>query len=746
MTEENAEDIIESANQELSEAAEPPKTVEEFVAEVIDDPQVSRSAHQYLLEAIEHFGTRTVFERGEEKERYRFFDDPENDGEHAVLGNTDILNQFVEDLRVITNSDERMQKIILFNGPTATGKSELKRCIINGLREYSKTESGKRYTIDWNLSAMNKPTEGLGTYGEGNTSVDETEWFQSPVQVTPLSILPETTRTEMSENIGAAHLPIDIELDPFSQEAYDILKRHYEQQNVDDIFSSITDDTHFRIRRYTLDETQGIGVLTAEDDGGVKERLIGTWMPSMFQMLDSRGRKNPQAFSYDGVLAQGNGGVTVVEDATKHADVLAHLLNIPDEQHAKIDKQIGFDVDTVPIFISNPDLVDQHLKELESRSIPLKEIHGVDPLKAIKRRIFQYQFHYLTSLSDEVQLLRSEIKGQHSNIEDTNINEPMNLNGSEFAPHALEAAGMYNVVSRLSDEDLPSGLTLSDKALLFDRGYVDTPNGRFEYSDFGFQDDVADGTFGIPVTYTRDILSALAHSDEKSVYLPNDVLDAIVEGLSEAPVFGDHEEEQFDERVETVRKYIYRQQESDVIDAILAERKATESAVTEYIDNVYAWADEDTDEQEYDEMEMKIFEQQHLGTTEEDYDGALPNKDVLEMRENRIITPLNRYVWNERSEEYEISELELKNTTVISKLLGSYDWTDVFTTHENLNPVNWSSPAHNTPTAEVKTECVNNMVDEFGYTKESARRTSERVFKRRREEIIDIKERLNSSD
>jgi len=62
--------------------------------------------------------------------------------------------------------------------------------------------------------------------------------------------------------------------------------------------------------------------------------------------LDSRGRKNPQAFSYDGVLSQGNGLLTIVEDAAQHADLLQKLLNVPDEGHVKLDKGIGMDIDT----------------------------------------------------------------------------------------------------------------------------------------------------------------------------------------------------------------------------------------------------------------------------------------------------------------------------------------------------------------------------------------------------------------
>mgnify|MGYP002760237407 CR=1 FL=1 len=128
-------------------------SLSEYVEAVFEQPSTASHASKYLLQAIEAAGTRTVVEEGEEKQRYRFFDDPHNDGEHAILGNTEVLNAFVDDLRTVAADRGKGEKILWFDGPTATGKSELKRCLVNGLREYSKTPAGRRYTVEWNISA-----------------------------------------------------------------------------------------------------------------------------------------------------------------------------------------------------------------------------------------------------------------------------------------------------------------------------------------------------------------------------------------------------------------------------------------------------------------------------------------------------------------------------------------------------------------------------------------------------------------
>jgi len=393
------------------------------------------------------------------------------------------------------------------NGPTATGKSELKRCLVNGLREYSKTDAGRRYTLEWNVESASSEERGLA-YGGGETQTGadvEDNWYSSPVQTHPLSVFPEKIRDDVLTAVNEAQpdLPVRVEedLDPFSREAYDHLEERYRRQGRPDLFSAITDEKHLRVKNYVVDVGQGIGVLHSEDDGSPKERLVGSWMRGMLQELDSRGRKNPQAFSYDGVLSQGNGLLTVVEDAAQHADLLQKLLNVPDEGSVKLDKGIGMDVDTQLVVISNPDLeatLNQH-----------SDRQGMDPLKALKRRLDKHEFRYLTNLSLETELIRRELTGEtevwtattYDDLADR-IREPVVISvkrgagevvDREFAPHTIEAAALYAVVSRLDDSDHPAGLDLVDKAILYDRGYLQDGDTRQEAEDFDLGDDADDG-------------------------------------------------------------------------------------------------------------------------------------------------------------------------------------------------------------------------------------------------------------
>ena len=755
----DGDEFVSAVDRELKATYEAPIGLPEYVDRVLEQPTVASHASKYLLEAIESMGTRTVVEEGEETERYRFFDDPHNDGEHAILGNTQILNAFVDDLRTIAAGRGKHEKILWFDGPTATGKSELKRCLVNGLREYSKTPEGRRYTLEWNVASASSSTRGLA-YGEdasASAAASEDNWYESPVQTHPLSVFPESVRADVLEAVNDANddLPIRVEerLDPFSREAYDVLEERYRRQDHEALFSAISDPQHLRVKNYVVDLGQGIGILHSEDDGSPKERLVGSWMRGMLQKLDSRGRKNPQAFSYDGVLSQGNGLLTIVEDAAQHADLLQKLLNVPDEGSVKLDKGIGMDVDTQLLIISNPDLeatLNQH-----------SDRQGMDPLKALKRRLDKHEFRYLTNLSLETELIRRELTGEtavwtattYDELADR-IREPVSigvktgggeLTEREFAPHTIEAAALYAVVSRLEDGDLPRDVDLVDKAILYDRGYLQDGDERRDAEDFEFVEGDDDGKHGIPVTFTRDVLADLLHEDRDrhhpeydvtSVVMPRDVLNAMVEGLSSAPVFSAGERSEFESRVAAVKSYVFDEQETDVLDAMMHDRRVNESTVEEYVEHVYALETDDPirndrgERVDPDPLLMKVFEVEHLGRFDDaDYGpGGDPSEAVLAFRREKVITALNRYAWEQRGDDFRVSDVELTAIPVIKAVLEENDWDDVRRTYEDFDPRQWEDPPSGTETERLKERTIEALVEHYGYSAASAELTSRHVM------------------
>jgi len=752
-------DYLALADEALDGAYEPPRSLAEFIDLAFERSGVASHAARYLLSAIESMGTRTVVEEGVERERYRFFDDPANDGEHAVLGNTGVLNAFVDDLRTVAAGRGKEEKIHWFDGPTATGKSELKRCLINGLRAYSKTEAGRRYTVEWNIAASEEDRN--LSYAAGDDAEDD--WYQSPVQANPLSVFPPDVRAELVDAINAAnddHIPIRAapDLDPFSREAFEILEERYRRSGRPDLFSAVTDRRHLRVKNYVVDVGRGIGVLHAEDDGSPKERLVGSWMPGMLRELNARGRKDPRAFSYDGVLSQGNGLLTVVEDASQHADLLRKLLNVPDEKRVKLDKGIGMDLDTQLVVISNPDL-DAELEQFADRN-------DRDPLKALKRRLDRHEFRYLTSVSLETELIHRELTDETA-VWDAEIDaadpeaaherlrermaEPLTVRlrddrgrvrERELAPHALEAAAMYAVVTRLDAENLPPSIGLIDKALLFDRGVVRDGDERVDADDYEF--DGEDGAHGIPVTYTRDTIADLLHGETdrahpdlpvEDVLTPEDVLHAMAEDLSAAPVFSRAEIAEYEGRLATVKEHAFELQEADVLDAVLSDKGVAEETVAEYVEHVFAWdageqVDTDRGAVDPDPLLLKVFETEHLGRFDDgDYAGNEPSEAVEAFRRDTVITALNRYAWEHRDDDFAVEDVDLSTVPVIRAVLEAHSWEDVRRIHDDLDPAQWDDPPANTETARVKAATIDHMTTEQGYSEASAELASRHVMR-----------------
>jgi len=771
----DGESFVAAADERLRGAYDPPMSLESYVDRVLDHPTAAASGAGYLLAAVEAYGTREVRERGETLDRYRFFDDPANDGEHAVLGNTRALNAFVDDLRSAAAGRGNDETIVWIDGPTATGKSEFKRCLVNGLRAFSKTDAGRRYTVEWNVAGAGG---GAGSGGAGATSLsygdggDAGEWYRSPVQTHPLSVFPEAVRESIADAVDDDAYPIaaDVALDPFSREAYDHLESAYRERERRDLFSAITDRDHLRVTSYVVDVGRGIGVLHAEDDGTAKERLVGSWMGGMLRELDSRGRKNPQAFSYDGVLSQGNGVATVVEDASQHADLLRRLLNVPDERRVKLDKGIGMDLDTQLIVISNPDLdaeLDRHAERGDA-----------DPLKALKRRLSKHEFRYLTNRRLEARLLRREIAGaapvgggtdeevdDRDTADDPNVDEddpgaaPLTIevresDGTvaerEIAPHAIGAAALYAVVTRLDADDLPGDLDLIETAELYETGEVRRGDDAVTVDDVTLSE--GDGRNGIPVTYARDAIADLlattaarSHPDlpVERVVTPTDVLAALAEGLADAPVFSRAEAAEFEGRRAPVAAQIRERQREDVIDAVLAEETVPAETVAEYVEHVYAWDDADPtargrDDEPPDPLVMKVFETETLGRfDEDDYRGTEPGRDVERFRRERVIRGLTRYAWRNRDDAFSVDEVDLGEVPELESVIDANDLADVKRRFPDLDPAAWPDPPEDTETARVKAETIDRLC-ERGYSRASAELTSRAVMEDVREEWAEV--------
>ncbi|MFW6317288.1 MAG: kinase anchor protein, partial [Halorubrum sp.] len=423
------------------------------------------------------------------------------------------------------------------------------------------------------------------------------------------------------------------------------------------------------------------------------------------------------------------------------------------------------------------------------------EREGADPLKALKRRLTRHEFRYLTNRRLESELLRREVGGVRGvptvdGVEEASIETEAGTTGGdgpvhgraddperdpaeepgaaalsidvrddegsvterELAPHAVGAAALYAVVTRLDAEDLPSDLGLIEKAELYEAGELrrEGDDEQVTIDDVEFGD--GDGRNGIPVTYTRDVVADLLGTDAdrshpelpvERVVTPTDVLDAMAEGLSAAPLFSRSEVAEFESRKAPVAERVRERQRADVIDAALAEATVPEETVAEYVEHVYAWdADEPVETErgpeEPDALAMKVFETETLGRfDEDDYYGTDPTRQVAEFRRERVIRALTRYAWRNRGDEFSVDDVDLGEIPELREVLDATDLADVKRRFPELDPAEWTDPPTDTETERVKAATIERLVDR-GYSPASAELTSRAVMRDARNEWADL--------
>jgi len=301
---------------------------------------------------------------------------------------------------------------------------------------------------------------------------------------------------------------------------------------------------------------------------------------------------------------------------------------------------------------------------------------------------------------------------------------------------------MYSVVSRLDGEELPANLSLIEKARLFEQGYLQDGDQRREIDEFDITVE-SDGIHGIPVTYTRDIIADLLHEETgrghpdhpvENVVMPEDVLNAMAEDLSSAPVFSRAEAAEYENRLPTVKDFILGQQEDAVLQALLSGKSVSKETVAEYVEHVYAWEGDGQIETERgpvdpDPLLMKVFETEHLGRFDaNNYRGNTPSEEVKAFRREKVITALNRYAWEHRDEGFSIDNVDLTSIPVIRAVLETYDWGDVKRIYPEFDPRQWEDPPTGTVTERLKDETIASLCEEGQYSPASAELTTRAVM------------------
>jgi serine protein kinase len=521
---------------------------EEYLQIVRDNPKVIRTAYQRLYDMILSYGREEYLDNKKKIIRYNFFRDENNNGKDAIYGLDIPLMRLVNIFKAAAMGYGPEKRIIMLHGPVGSSKSTIARLLKKGVEEYSKTPEGALYTYTWVL-----PKE-LAHVSGGQ------EILNDPMNEDPTRLIPVEWRGKAFDTLGikadAYPLKLDGDLNPASRYIYRQLLAHYKGD-----WERVVNQ-HVRCRRLVLSEKDrvGIGTFQPKDEKNQDSTEL-TGDINYRKIAEIGSDSDPRAFNFDGEFNVANRGIIEFVEVLK-LDVafLYDLLGATQEQKIKPKKFAQTDIDEVIL---------GHTNEPEYKKLQSNEF-----MEALRDRTIKVDVPYITKLSEETKIY----------IKDYNPDKIK----KHIAPHTLEVAAMWAVLTRL-DDPKKYNLSLMQKLKLYD--------GK---SLTGFtQDNIKElrkeasreGMEGISPRFVQDKISNSLVSDKSEGSInPFLVLNEIEAGLkTHSLITNDEQRQRFRELLAMVKQEYEDIVKNEVQRAISADEEAISKLCGNYIDNVNAY-------------------------------------------------------------------------------------------------------------------------------------------------------------
>ncbi len=517
---------------------------EEYLDIVREHPEVTRTAYQRLYDMIISHGTEEVFENKEKITRYKFFTEFASKHADAIYGLDRPLMQLAHAFKSAAKGYGTERRVLLLHGPVGSSKSTIARLLKRGLEDYARTDEGMVFSFSW------KPLDDGGL------------WQKCPMHEDPLHLAPLELRPALLARLNDGHKPGDHEvtirgdLCPFCRQMYNERMAKY-----DGDWGRMVGDV--KVYRLILSEQDRVGIGTFQPKDEKNQDSTELTGDINYRKIAEYGTdSDPRAFNFDGELNIANRGlVEFIEVLKLDVAFLYDLLGASQEHKIKPKKFAQTDIDEVIL---------GHTNEPEYRRLQNNEF-----MEALRDRTVKIDVPYVTRLKDEIKIYEK----------DFNIDR---VKGKHIAPHTIEIAAMWAVLTRLV-QPKHANLTLLQKLKLY--------NGK---TLPGFTEDnvvelkreaMNEGMTGISPRYIQDKISnaIVAHPDEDSVN-PFMVMHELEIGLRHHSLITSQEQLQHYKELLSVVKEEYEDiVKNEVQRAIAADEDALARLCSNYIDNVKAY-------------------------------------------------------------------------------------------------------------------------------------------------------------
>jgi serine protein kinase len=514
---------------------------EDYLNIVAERPEVTRTAYQRLYDMILSHGTEDMYENKEKVAVYKFFTDFAARHGDAIYGIDRTLAQLVNTFKSAAQGYGTEKRVLLLHGPVGSAKSTIARLLKRGLEEYSRTDAGALYAYAWKMP-------------DGSVQ-------KCPMHEEPLNLVPKEYRAKLVEQLNAIktgkhEIQINHESCPFCRQMF-----AERQQKYDGDWQKVLQDV--KVYRLLLSEQDrlGIGTFQPKDEKNQDSTEL-TGDINYRKIAEYGSDSDPRAFNFDGELNIANRGmVEFIEVLKLDVAFLYDLLGASQEHKIKPKKFAQTDIDEVIL---------GHTNEPEYKRLQNNEF-----MEALRDRTVKIDVPYVTRLREEIKIYEKDFNTQR-------------VRGKHIAPHTIEVAAMWAVLTRLSPPK-HHNLTLMQKLKLY--------NGK---TLPGFTEDnvielkreaMGEGMRGISPRYIQDKISnaLVAHPEEDNIN-PFMVLKELEDGLRHHALITDEDTlKHFKELLSVVKEEYEDIVKNEVQRAIAADEDALARLCSNYIDNVKAY-------------------------------------------------------------------------------------------------------------------------------------------------------------
>ncbi len=533
---------------------------DEYLDIVRQNPRVTRTAYQRVYDMILSHGKTEYIDNKKKLIRYHFFSDEKNGGRDAVFGLDVPLMKLVNVFKAAAAGYGAEKRVILLHGPVGSSKSTIARVIKRGLEDYSRSAEGAVYTFSWVFDEKVALADGSTLHGR----------IRSPLNEEPLALVPKEMRaklfTELCPPDSGFSIPELGELNPSCRLTFKMLVQKY-GGDLSKVYS------HVRVQRLVFSEKDRIGIGTFQPKDEKNQDSTELTGDINYRKIAEYGSdSDPRAFNFDGEFCVANRGVIeFVEMLKLDVAFLYDLLGATQEHKIKPKKFPQTDIDEVIIGHTN----EPEFKKLESNEF----------MEALRDRTIKIDIPYITKLSEEIKIYEKEFN-------------PRRIKGKHIAPHTLEMAAMWAVLTRL-EEPKKHNLSVLQKLKLYNGKTL--PNFTEDNIKELRKESAREGLEGISPRYVQDKVSNALVSDKSEMSInPFMVLNELEGGLKAHSLIPSEEtRKKFRELLNVVKQEYEDIVKNEVQRAISADEDAIAKLCSNFIDNVKAYTQKEKIKNKY---------------------------------------------------------------------------------------------------------------------------------------------------